>query len=78
MRRQAPNSYRSSRCNFSLTSSHSAASSGGFFISVITGDYETMSAQSLILLGIAGGTGMGAMAIDFDKTGKAASSASRG
>lgn len=41
------------------------------FISVITGDYETISAQSLILLGIAIGTGMGAMAIDFDKTGKA-------
>ena len=41
------------------------------FIAVITGDYETISAQSLILIGIATGTGMGAMAIDFDKTGKA-------
>ena len=41
------------------------------FISVITGDFETISAQSLILIGIATGTGMGAMAIDFDKTGKA-------
>lgn len=41
------------------------------FISVITGNYETISAQSLILIGIAIGTGMGAMAIDFDKTGKA-------
>lgn len=41
------------------------------FIAVITGDYETISAQSLILIGIATGTGMGAVAIDFDKIGKA-------
>jgi len=38
------------------------------FITVATLDYETMSEQALILIGIAAGTGVGAIAIDSGKS----------
>ena len=41
------------------------------FITVMTGNFETISEQALILIGIATGTGLGSVAIDKNKTSKA-------